>query len=171
MFCAQIRGVCFRGDLLHRQLVVGGPLPGATITGFQCALLCPSPFCLLWTVPHWSQCAAEPGRLYPSLWRMPELPSTLLMRGCQRTVLLRRCWWRQCFWCLIKCFPCRIMPLSSLSVSCPIRVSKGVQSTWMCLPFRHPTRGLPTRNRLFSCSSSLVRPVETSLSTASQWRT
>ena len=42
------------------------------------ALPCPSPFCLLWTVLHWSQCAAELERLYPGLWQTPEPPSTLL---------------------------------------------------------------------------------------------
>ena len=81
---------------------------------FQCALLCPSPCCLLWTVPHWSPCAVESGRLYPSLWRTPELPSTLLLRALPAyssasavlvaTVLC-------CFvQALIKCFSCKIMP-------------------------------------------------------------
>ena len=84
------------GDL-HPQLVVADRLLEPQSTGSQCALLCPSPFCSLWTVPHWSQCAVESGRLYPSLWRTPKLPSALLLRGCVRAVLLRRCWWRQCF--------------------------------------------------------------------------
>ena len=35
----------------------------ATSTGSQCALHCPSPLCLLWTVPQWSQCAAGSERL------------------------------------------------------------------------------------------------------------
>ena len=48
------------------------------------------------------------------LWQTPELPSTLLLHGCQRTVLLLRCWWQTMLCCfvqtLIGCFPCRIMP-------------------------------------------------------------
>ena len=78
------------------------PPPGATGTESRCALPYPSPFCLLWTVLYWSQCAAEAERLYPALWQTPEHPSTLLLHGCQRTVLLRRCWWRQCFAALSK---------------------------------------------------------------------
>ena len=80
------------GDLLHCEFPAAHRL-GDTGAESRCALLRPSPFCLLWTVTHWSRCAAETGRLYPNLWRTPELPSTLLLRACQRTVLHQRCWW------------------------------------------------------------------------------
>ena len=55
----------------------------------------------------------------------------------------------------------------------PIRVSKGVQGTWMSLPFKQTPNPWPSNEEpspLSSCSSSLVRPAETSLSTASWWR-
>ena len=73
-----------------------GPPPGATSAGSRRASLCPALFCLLLTVPHWSRCAAESGRLHTSLWQTPELPSTLSLHGCRRTVLLRLSWWPQC---------------------------------------------------------------------------
>ena len=69
----------------------------STSAGFRCASLCPTLFCLLLTVPHWSRCAAESGRLCPGLWQTPELPSTQWRRGCRRTVLPRLSWWPQCF--------------------------------------------------------------------------
>ena len=54
MLRAQVRRVCFRRDLLHRQRIVADRLLEPQVLNFLCALLCPSPFCLLWTVPHWS---------------------------------------------------------------------------------------------------------------------
>ena len=56
---------CFRRDLLHHQLVFADRLLKTTGTESRCALPCPSPFCLLWTVLHSSQCAAELERLCP----------------------------------------------------------------------------------------------------------
>ena len=98
MLRAQVRRVCFRGDLLPPPAYCCGPPPGATSTEFFMCFALPKPVLLIMdSAALECQCAVESGRLYPSLWRMPELPSTLLLRGCQRTVLLRRCWWRQCF--------------------------------------------------------------------------
>ena len=158
-----------------------GPPPGPTGTESRCALPCPSPFSLLWTVLHWSRCAAESELLYPGLWQSPEPPSTLLLHGCQRTVLLQRCWWRQSFaassrpWSgasrarsyprwptfLIVC----LLPNPRQQGRARHLDEPAIQTDTQPVAFQRET--VP----LSSCYSSLVRPAETSLSTASWWRT
>ena len=97
MLRAQVRRVCFRGDLLHRQLVVVDRLLEPQVLNFNVLYFAQA------RSAYYGQCCTgvnvQPnrGRLYPGLWQTPELPSTLLLHGCQRTVLLRRCWWLQCF--------------------------------------------------------------------------
>ena len=68
MLRAQVRRVSFpKGSSSPPSTCCCGPPPGPQVLDFQCALLCPSPFYLLWTVLPWCQCAAESERLPTSL--------------------------------------------------------------------------------------------------------
>ena len=147
-------------DLLHRQLVVADPPPGATSFEFQCALFCPSPFCLIWTVLHWRQRPAESERHNPGLWQTPELPSTLLLHSCRAHSF--------CFCCaggynalllrpsLDRCFPCRTISLLTDFLDCLSRSQSA--STKACKQ---------TPNPLLSSYLQILRPAETS----AWWRT
>ena len=97
MLCAQVRRVCFRRDLLHHQLVVADRLLEPHLLNFDvlCFAQTRSAYC--------GQCCAgvnvQPNRNDSTqvFGKRLNLPSTLLLHCCHRTILLRRCWWRQCF--------------------------------------------------------------------------
>ena len=131
-----------------------GPPPGATSTESRCALPCPSPFCLFRTVLHWV--------------------NVQLNRNDSTQVFGKRLNPHRLCWCTIAsvqfCFSGaggdnalllrpgldQVLPvqdhapadrLSWLSVSCTIRVSKGVQGTWMSLPFKQTPNPLPSNEK------------------------
>ena len=145
---SQVRRVRLGGDLLHCEFRAAHRL-GATGAESRCASLCPTIFCLLWTVTHPSRCAT--GRLHPGLWRTPELPSTLLLHACQRAVLHRRCWWPRrsaaSSKLLIRCLPCKIMlPLTDfLDCRSPAQFAsaKAMQGVWITLSLRQAPNPRP----------------------------
>ena len=179
MLRAQVRRVCFRGDLLHRQLVVADRLLETQGLNFNvlCFAQARSDYC--------GQCCTgvnvQPNRndstmsLANASTSIDSVAARLPAHSSASAALVAtmlRCFVQT----LIRFFPCKIMPTLTDFLDClspaQVRVSKGVQSTWMSLPLdTQPVAFQRETVPLSSCSSSLVRPAETSLSTASWWRT
>ena len=181
MLCAQVRRVCFRGDLLHRQLVVADRLLESQVLDLD--VLCFAQPCSAYCWQCRTGVDVQPNsndstqvfgkRLNPHRLCCCTVASVqfCFCGAGGDTALLFRPSFDQ------------VLPvqnhapadrLSWLSVSCPIRVSKGVQGTWMSLPFKQTPNPLPSNEKpshSLHVFSSLVRPAETSLSTASWWRT
>ena len=79
---AQVGRVRLGGDLLLCELPAAHRLLERQVPNFDVLCFAQHLFCVLQTVPHWSQCAAESGRFCPGRWQTPELPSTQWRGGC-----------------------------------------------------------------------------------------
>ena len=137
-----------------------GPPPGATSAGSQCAFFAlPKPVLLIMDRAALDGVNVQPNRDGSTQVLGKRLNSSSASAVLVATMLC-------CFvQALIKCFPCKIvLPLTDfLDCLSPAQSTSARACNalgWACHPNRHPTRGLPTRNRptLFMFFKSCVGP-------------